>query len=223
MAYSEPGPPSSQTPSEAYDGLPTQVLAHCDEMGLAIPSNSITIVRLHLRIDERLVACHPPDCQRTPTAEDMSATPNEGRSGPLVHRVFLPEPRLQALGELTSPFVQPSGSPQSKAGRSTWCSALRTVRPVHGPTPALYPCSSNETMLQLSSSERFRGGIAVPGSSHSPPAAHLGAQPQASSLLVTKGPEHTKKSVPTAGSTASTAGWALPIVMWMSKDVCLRR
>ena len=33
--YCEPGPPSSHERSEAYDGLPTQVLAHCEVAGFA--------------------------------------------------------------------------------------------------------------------------------------------------------------------------------------------
>ena len=66
-------------------------------------------------------------------------------------------------------------------------------------------------MLQLSSPERFAGGIAVPAFLHSPPVAQMEAQTQVSSLLVAQGPEYMEKSVPTAGSRASTARWALAV------------
>ena len=77
MEYSAPGPPSSQSPSEAYDGLPTHVLAHCEATGVAITSSSSsTDMRVrHERGDETPAARCSSRRNMTQTAKD-SATPS---------------------------------------------------------------------------------------------------------------------------------------------------
>ena len=62
LFHSEPGPPSSQTPSKA--SRKPQVFSHCDATGVAIPksSSTVTATRLQRRGDEAPVARFPGLC-----------------------------------------------------------------------------------------------------------------------------------------------------------------
>ena len=79
---SEPGPPSSQSPSAANEGWPTHVFRHCDAAGLASPSSSSTTARFQQCGQERPREARCPPRRPSIHTEAVSA----GSSG---HGVFL--------------------------------------------------------------------------------------------------------------------------------------